>query len=111
MTCCVCDVIIKGLYGPCLRCGHVSHADCHEEWFKNAEECPTGCGCNCAQFAEGGFRFEWRDGRDGGDGRGVPGVNISPPKGERNGMGIGVGTVLVGGTRVRERENGGIGFN
>jgi hypothetical protein len=60
MTCCVCDVIIKGLYGPCLQCGHVAHADCQEAWFSQEDvvECPTGCGCNCSRFVEGGFRFE-----------------------------------------------------
>lgn len=59
MTCCVCDVIIKGLYVPCLQCGHVGHADCHEAWFAEdgVVECPTGCGCACATFVEGGFRF------------------------------------------------------
>lgn len=59
MTCCVCDVIIKGLYVPCLQCGHVGHADCHEAWFAEdgVTECPTGCGCSCASFVGGGFRF------------------------------------------------------
>lgn len=59
MTCCVCDVIIKGLYVPCLQCGHVGHADCHEAWFAEdgVVECPTGCGCSCGTFVEGGFRF------------------------------------------------------
>ncbi|KAH8153557.1 uncharacterized protein LAJ45_02370 [Morchella importuna] len=59
MNCCVCDVIIKGLYVPCLQCGHVGHADCQEAWFSEdgVVECPTGCGCQCASFVEGGFRF------------------------------------------------------
>ncbi|KAG0636327.1 hypothetical protein HOY80DRAFT_891559 [Tuber brumale] len=77
MTCCVCDVIIKGLYGPCLRCGHVAHADCHEAWFskEGIAECPTGCGCNCMRFVENGFKFERVPP--------VPPVNIRPPREER----------------------------
>ncbi|KAI5778688.1 hypothetical protein EDC01DRAFT_673029 [Geopyxis carbonaria] len=48
MTCVICEVIIKGLYGPCLKCGHVAHAECHREWFEEGtESCPTGCGCVC----------------------------------------------------------------
>lgn len=60
MTCCLCDVTIKGLYGPCLQCGHVAHADCQEAWFsqEGTVECPSGCGCNCLRFAEGGFNIE-----------------------------------------------------
>ncbi|PWW78421.1 hypothetical protein C7212DRAFT_182250 [Tuber magnatum] len=78
MTCCVCDVIIKGLYGPCLRCGHVAHADCHEAWFskEGIAECPTGCGCNCMHFVENGFKFERIPP--------VPPVNIRPPREERH---------------------------
>jgi len=50
MTCVVCEVIIKGLYGPCLKCGHVAHADCHRAWFATGGDgCPTGCGCQCLQ--------------------------------------------------------------
>lgn len=56
MTCVVCEVVIKGLYGPCLKCGHVAHSHCHREWFHGDEgeggrvdrrSCPTGCGCIC----------------------------------------------------------------
>ncbi|RPB01839.1 hypothetical protein L873DRAFT_1827113 [Choiromyces venosus 120613-1] len=77
MTCCICDVIIKGLYGPCLQCGHVAHADCHEAWFsqEGIVECPTGCGCNCMHFVENGFKFERVVP--------VPPVNIRPPREER----------------------------
>ena len=62
MTCVVCEVIIKGLYGPCLKCGHVAHAECHREWFQgldggeglvDARSCPTGCGCYCLGDCEG----------------------------------------------------------
>jgi len=77
MSCCVCDIIIKGLYGPCLRCGHVAHADCHEAWFsqEGIAECPTGCGCNCMHFVENGFKFERVPP--------LPPVNIRPPREER----------------------------
>lgn len=70
MVCVICNTTIKGLFAPCLRCGHVCHADCHRGWFgvgekkenemeiedeeqKEDEEsgdeevCPSGCGCNC----------------------------------------------------------------
>lgn len=55
MTCVVCEVVIKGLYGPCLKCGHVAHAKCHREWFEDGGEasCPTGCGCICLFDREG----------------------------------------------------------
>ncbi|KAI9842401.1 MAG: hypothetical protein M1838_003153 [Thelocarpon superellum] len=50
MTCSLCKEMVRGTYAPCLVCGHVLHATCHEQWF--AEEggaCPTGCGCSCPQ--------------------------------------------------------------
>src|SRR5947209_20461131 len=48
-----------GLFTPCLNCGHVSHARCHDAWFENdSTECPTGCGCNCFELANKGFKFD-----------------------------------------------------
>ncbi|KAL7273734.1 hypothetical protein RUND412_003394 [Rhizina undulata] len=53
MNCVVCEVIVKGLYAACLKCGHVSHAECHEGWWKRGrEECPSGCGCRCGDEEE-----------------------------------------------------------
>ncbi|KAI5296568.1 hypothetical protein KEM52_000016 [Ascosphaera acerosa] len=57
LPCVICTQIIKGMYMPCLHCGHVLCLDCHEAWFCSnwtdhlVEEvqCPTGCGCVCSQ--------------------------------------------------------------
>ncbi|KAI5846190.1 hypothetical protein BZA05DRAFT_377720 [Tricharina praecox] len=59
MNCVVCEVIIKGLYGACLKCGHVAHATCWRGWFDGVgtnsldRGCPTGCGCVCLFEEEG----------------------------------------------------------
>ncbi|KAI5810000.1 hypothetical protein DFH27DRAFT_508918 [Peziza echinospora] len=57
LTCVVCQVAIRGLYGACLVCGHVAHAKCHRDWFRETE-CPSGCGCHCMEFSQEGFGFE-----------------------------------------------------
>ncbi|KAA8900006.1 hypothetical protein FN846DRAFT_165029 [Sphaerosporella brunnea] len=56
MNCVVCEVIVKGLYGACLRCGHVAHATCWRGWWMESEVmgCPTGCGCVCLLGEERG---------------------------------------------------------
>ncbi|TGZ82469.1 hypothetical protein EX30DRAFT_186364 [Ascodesmis nigricans] len=77
MVCVICHTVVKGLYTPCLQCGHVCHAECHRSWFFDInrdedeyesledegggmkekadnvdEECPAGCGCVCVYGAE-----------------------------------------------------------
>ena len=52
MACSICYEMVSGLYAPCLACGHAAHSDCHRAWFRQPErECPTGCGCQCAEAA------------------------------------------------------------
>jgi len=59
MNCVICEVIVKGLYGACLNCGHVAHATCWRGWFEGVgaasqdRGCPTGCGCACLFEEEG----------------------------------------------------------
>ncbi|KAF8475755.1 hypothetical protein BDZ91DRAFT_689427 [Kalaharituber pfeilii] len=81
LTCVICQVAVKGLYGACLVCGHVAHAKCHRDWFcpssdseddettkaaegneassvyRGEQECPAGCGCRCIDYADDGFGF------------------------------------------------------
>ena len=54
--CLLCNTVIRGLYSPCLHCGHILHDSCrslllstspmHKDPFH--EECISGCGCVCA---------------------------------------------------------------
>lgn len=39
-------------YFFCLRCEHILHDTCAEDWFTNekAVECPSGCGCSCMEI-------------------------------------------------------------
>jgi hypothetical protein len=76
MNCVVCEVVVKGLYGACLKCGHVAHAQCWRSWWMEVGErmgCPTGCGCVCLVEEEEGL----------GLGLGLPGrgleVVLEPP--------------------------------
>ncbi|KAF3078166.1 hypothetical protein TWF569_003344 [Orbilia oligospora] len=46
LQCVICNTIIKGLYTPCLFCGHIFHTECHSQWTESGNYgCPSGCGC------------------------------------------------------------------
>ncbi|KAI5289284.1 hypothetical protein KEM54_004122 [Ascosphaera aggregata] len=59
IACVICAEIIRGMYNPCLNCGHVTCLECHKAWFcsepngaiHDSVGCPTGCGCYCSQHA------------------------------------------------------------
>lgn len=58
LTCILCNTFIRGLSSPCLNCGHVLHACCRELLLsqqpdKAPTECPSGCGCICADYTIG----------------------------------------------------------
>lgn len=109
MVCVICNTIIRGLFAPCLRCGHVCHADCHKGWFgasggegkKGAEGdqedeeeeesgdeevCPSGCGCNCVWGSEEEVQEVGR----GLEGRGI-GVPVREAPGVAGKAGLRVG--------------------
>ncbi len=59
--CYICGEMLVGVHGPCLNCGHATHAECLKIWleekaeygrgkdgYDEAEQCPTGCGCPCS---------------------------------------------------------------
>ena len=49
--CAVCDTgRVRGLGWYCGRCGHGGHLKCITQWFAQNSECPTGCGCRCADL-------------------------------------------------------------
>ncbi|KAI5310720.1 hypothetical protein KEM55_002946 [Ascosphaera atra] len=59
-SCTICGQVVRGMFTPCLNCGHVSCVECHQAWFtlgitgESNEEfddpgCPTGCGCKCTR--------------------------------------------------------------
>lgn len=53
VLCHLCHCIITGLSSPCLNCGHVLHLSCRVSLQETEDpdldgECPTGCGCFCA---------------------------------------------------------------
>ena len=53
--CLLCNTLIRGLYSPCLNCGHILHDSCRSLLSLSPmpndpfhEECISGCGCICA---------------------------------------------------------------
>lgn len=55
LTCSICYETTRGLYKPCLTCGHAVHIECQEQWLSSGaaddyRECETGCGCDCSEF-------------------------------------------------------------
>lgn len=56
-SCTICAQAIRGMFSPCLNCGHVTCLECHEAWLSLGLEgvpettigCPTGCGCDCSR--------------------------------------------------------------
>lgn len=73
LPCAICCEVVEGMLAPCLGCGHVCCFSCYRAWLpaistspeaetgpKNtaaadqepdAQFCPTGCGCKCADHA------------------------------------------------------------
>jgi len=45
--CSICCSAVRGAYTWCLSCNHGGHVQCHQEWFKEQNMCPSGCGCEC----------------------------------------------------------------
>ncbi|EDQ90717.1 uncharacterized protein MONBRDRAFT_24366 [Monosiga brevicollis MX1] len=50
LTCAVCRLPAQ-LYTLCPGCGHGGHLEHLAAWFAENNECPTGCGCDCASMA------------------------------------------------------------
>ena len=49
--CLLCNTAIRGLASPCSNCGHVVHASCRQVLSQaSLDECPSGCGCICADY-------------------------------------------------------------
>lgn len=49
--CLLCNTAMRGLASPCSNCGHVVHASCRQLLFQaSLDECPSGCGCICAEY-------------------------------------------------------------
>lgn len=55
--CLLCNTLIRGLYSPCLNCGHILHDSCRSLLLSLSpmpnhpfdEECISGCGCVCTE--------------------------------------------------------------
>lgn len=45
--CVICDHAVRGLFTVCKSCGHGGHMNHLQEWFRNTDVCPSGCGCRC----------------------------------------------------------------
>lgn len=46
--CLFCNTFIRGLFSPCLQCGHILHDSCRATLLHDGiEECVSGCGCVC----------------------------------------------------------------
>lgn len=43
------NCLISGNSIFCLRCGHGGHTTHILDWFKENDECPTGCSCKCVE--------------------------------------------------------------
>ena len=47
-VCCLClDVVVDGVAVWCRVCGHGGHLLHWIEWFRENNECPSGCGDRC----------------------------------------------------------------
>ncbi|XP_045623217.1 GATOR2 complex protein WDR59 isoform X2 [Procambarus clarkii] len=55
-SCAICHVAVKGASNFCVVCGHGGHAYHLLEWFRDHNECPTGCGCDCIDEMDNLFR-------------------------------------------------------
>jgi len=48
--CAVCMTSVRGTAFFCASCGHGGHPEHVKTWFEHSVECPTGCGCRCAEL-------------------------------------------------------------
>jgi hypothetical protein len=48
ISCGICQLPIRGISYTCMICGHGGHPEHMKLWFEQSLECPTGCGCQCA---------------------------------------------------------------
>lgn len=48
--CVICHTGVRGTSNFCLHCGHGGHTTHMKEWFKQEDQCPTGCGCQCLKW-------------------------------------------------------------
>jgi WD40 repeat protein len=51
-NCAYCGLKMKRRVFSCHKCEHVLHADCASDWWRQAEECASGCGCECLKPEE-----------------------------------------------------------
>lgn len=50
INCCLCQQSVHGAAFICSICGHGGHVGEIAAWFRNQIECPSGCGCRCAEL-------------------------------------------------------------
>ncbi|XP_066955157.1 GATOR2 complex protein WDR59 isoform X4 [Macrobrachium rosenbergii] len=55
-TCSICHIALKGTSNFCVVCGHGGHTYHLLDWFRDHNECPTGCGCDCIKEMDCLFR-------------------------------------------------------
>ncbi|XP_064109402.1 GATOR2 complex protein WDR59-like isoform X6 [Macrobrachium nipponense] len=55
-TCSICHIALKGTSNFCVVCGHGGHTYHLLDWFRDHNECPTGCGCDCIKEMDSLFR-------------------------------------------------------
>lgn len=49
-NCSYCGLKVDRLVFVCGNCQHVTHRTCAETWWKDGDECPSGCGCSCIEY-------------------------------------------------------------
>ncbi|KAI9731180.1 MAG: hypothetical protein M1834_005373 [Cirrosporium novae-zelandiae] len=72
IPCSICEEVIRGLFVPCLECGHVTHVSCYENRLKyernrysekdKKPECSSGCGCRCSEHSS--IQLPWPESRN-----------------------------------------------
>jgi len=50
VCCAICMASVRSTAFFCASCGHGGHPDHVKTWFEHSVECPTGCGCRCAEL-------------------------------------------------------------
>lgn len=48
-SCGYCGLKLTRRVFSCHKCEHVTHATCASDWWRQSDECATGCGCRCLE--------------------------------------------------------------
>lgn len=47
--CNLCSMVVIKNFVACTTCEHLMHTECAIDWWRDDDECPSGCGCKCME--------------------------------------------------------------